>query len=530
MIRRTAAIEPLEQRRLLAAVYPTDLEQYMVELINRARANPTAEAARFGIDLNEGLPAGTLSSAARPPLAPNPYLTDAARKHAQWLLANQVFQHEGPGGNSPGTRMTNAGYEFTGSWTWGENIAVTASSGLPVDSTERVERHHRNLFVDEGIAGRGHRKNILGDFREVGSGFATGAWQGYPSGHLSCQDFARSGSKFFLTGVAFNDNINPNNLYTPGEGLAGVTISARRTSDNKVFSTTTWNSGGYSLALSAGSYVVSASGGSLGGTADYGTITISDRNVKRDVRPTDVSSFATLSNGTLTVEGTSVKDTFAVTVSGSLLNVTRNGVTKSFTASAVSVIHVYSGDGADVVDMSNSPKPVYVDAGMGDDRVYGSPLSDTLTGGGGNDRLLGYGGNDRLNGSGGKDSVFGGDGHDRLFGNDGPDRLFGEAGNDTLDGGGSIDRLWGGSGNDSLLGGSSGDLLFGESGNDTLYGQTGADWLEGGDDDDHLDAGPDNDSLLGGTGRDRLIGGSGFDYRDKDPLDSLIEGIEAILS
>jgi Ca2+-binding RTX toxin-like protein len=521
--------ESLERRQLLAAVYPSDLEQYMVELINRARANPVAEASRFAIDLNEGLPAGTLSSDARPPLAPNPYLTDAARKHAQWLIDNQVFQHEGPGGNSPGTRMTNAGYSFTGSWTWGENIAVTASSGMVVDTTERVERHHRNLFVDEGVAGRGHRKNILGDFREIGSGFVTGAWQGYPNGHLSCQDFARSGSKFFLTGVAYNDAVNANNFYTPGEGLAGVTISARRTGDNQVFSTTTWTSGGYSLPLSPGTYSVSATGGSLGGTAEYGTVTISDRNVKRDVRPTDVSSFASLSNGTLTVEGTAANDTLAVSVSGSQLNVTRNGVTKSFTASSVNVIHVFAGEGNDVVEMNDSPKPVYVDAGMGDDRIYGSAFADTLTGGGGSDRLFGLSGNDRLNGSGGKDVLFGGDGDDRLFGSDGPDRLFGEAGNDTLDGGGAVDRLWGGTGNDSLLGGSSNDLLFGEVGRDTLYGQTGNDWLEGGSDADHLDAGPDNDSLVGGLGSDRLIGGSGFDARDNDPLDSLIEGIEALL-
>ena len=31
----------------------------MLELINRARMNPVAEAARFGISLNSGLAAGT---------------------------------------------------------------------------------------------------------------------------------------------------------------------------------------------------------------------------------------------------------------------------------------------------------------------------------------------------------------------------------------------------------------------------------------------------------------------------------------
>src|SRR5258707_11440338 len=55
-------IESLESRRLLTAVYPSNLEQYEVELINRARANPAAEAARYGIDLNEGLAPGTIST------------------------------------------------------------------------------------------------------------------------------------------------------------------------------------------------------------------------------------------------------------------------------------------------------------------------------------------------------------------------------------------------------------------------------------------------------------------------------------
>src|SRR4051812_36432660 len=70
---------PLEARRLLAVVYPTANEQLMVELINRARANPAVEAARLGIDLNEGLSAGTISTAAKQPLAINPNLTDGAR-------------------------------------------------------------------------------------------------------------------------------------------------------------------------------------------------------------------------------------------------------------------------------------------------------------------------------------------------------------------------------------------------------------------------------------------------------------------
>ena len=62
-------IEAIEKRVLLAAVIPTDYEQYMIELINRARANPGAEAARIGVDLNEGIPAGTITTDPKQPLA-----------------------------------------------------------------------------------------------------------------------------------------------------------------------------------------------------------------------------------------------------------------------------------------------------------------------------------------------------------------------------------------------------------------------------------------------------------------------------
>src|SRR5215212_448995 len=116
-----AQILPLESRRLLAAVYPSNFEQYLVELINRGRANPTAEATRYGIALNEGLTAGTITTTAKQPLAINPYLTDGARKHSQWMIDTDTFSHTGQGGTNPGQRMTNAGYAFTGSWTWGEN-------------------------------------------------------------------------------------------------------------------------------------------------------------------------------------------------------------------------------------------------------------------------------------------------------------------------------------------------------------------------------------------------------------------------
>src|SRR4051812_34143370 len=166
---RRAAVLPvelLEPRRLFTAVAPSDLEQYIVELINRARANPAAEAARFGIDLNEGLPAGTISTAAKQPLAINRYLTDGARTHSQWMIDTDTFSHTGSGGSQPDGRMSAAGYSFVSPWNWGENVAWRSFfGGLPTNAL--LAQLHQDLFVDTGITDRGHRTNLLSpDFRE----------------------------------------------------------------------------------------------------------------------------------------------------------------------------------------------------------------------------------------------------------------------------------------------------------------------------------------------------------------------------
>ena len=101
----------------------TAYEQLLLELVNRARLDPAGEAARFGISLNTGLAAGSLTASAKQVLAPNELLVDSARAHSQWMINTDIFSHTGSGGSDPGDRMGAAGYAFTGSWTWGENIA-----------------------------------------------------------------------------------------------------------------------------------------------------------------------------------------------------------------------------------------------------------------------------------------------------------------------------------------------------------------------------------------------------------------------
>jgi len=279
-------LEPLEPRALFAAVAPTDAEQLLVELVNRARANPAAEAARFGIDLNEGLAAGTISAAPKPPLAINLFLTDSARGHSQWMIDNDVFSHTGAGGTTPMQRMQGAGYVFNpSSYAAGENIAWRGTKPAVPDPVATTARLHQDLFVDVNYPGRGHRVNILSpDYREIGAGVAAGDFTGY-NAVMVTEDFAASGTGSFLTGVAYTDAVVADNFYTPGEGLGGVTVTAVRAADGATYSAGTYGSGGYALKLPAGTYNVSASGAGLNGTVALGDVAIGAQNVKRDVRP-----------------------------------------------------------------------------------------------------------------------------------------------------------------------------------------------------------------------------------------------------
>lgn len=77
--------------------------------------------------------------------------------------------------------------------------------------------------------------------------------------------------------------------------------------------------------------------------------------------------------------------------------------------------------------------------GLGNDRLTGNSVANTLTGGAGSDLLAGLGGDDRLFGGSGADSLHGNEGADSLFGGSGNDRLAGDLGDDVLAGGPGAD-------------------------------------------------------------------------------------------
>ncbi len=273
--RRSLRVESALEDRIVLTV--SAYEQLVLELVNRARANPTAEAARFGINLNEGLPAGTIPTTAVQPLALNNSLQSSIQGHLQDMINNDFFSHTGSNNSTVQSRIEASGYT---SWnTIGENLAYrTSSSALNVEST--VTALHQGLFVDAGITGRGHRVSILNpNFEEAGSGVRTGDFNGLNAVFIG-HDFGARAGNAFLTGVVINDQVSANNFYNIGEGLSGVSIVVK-SGVTTIASTTSNTAGGYQIQVPAGTYQVTFSAAGWNRPITK-TFTISDKNVKID--------------------------------------------------------------------------------------------------------------------------------------------------------------------------------------------------------------------------------------------------------
>jgi Ca2+-binding RTX toxin-like protein len=165
------------------------------------------------------------------------------------------------------------------------------------------------------------------------------------------------------------------------------------------------------------------------------------------------ASFATLSNGALVISGTSGDDTITLTVSGSNLLATLNGVSSSPIAlGSITSIDVEGEAGNDLITLG---------AGVPGASVQGGPGADTIT--------ASNAGNDTLGGGKGPDYITGGSGDDLIRGGQGADSLVAGAGNDSLYSGLGNDTLQGGSGNDYLNGGAGTNVMTGGSGNNTVF-------------------------------------------------------------
>ncbi|MEM1237137.1 MAG: CAP domain-containing protein [Pseudomonadota bacterium] len=245
---------------------PTDEEQMMVELINRARLDPEGEAANQGIPLTVDVTDGS-----KEVLAITPELSVAARDHSEDMDNRDFFAHRNLDGQDPDDRVIEAGH---GSGYVGENLSWIGSSYTGFDTQTRIENHHDNLWASPG-----HQTNMLRDgWNEVGVGNDYGSYRGYEGSSFITEKFSNRGEDY-LTGVVIDDE-DGDDFYDIGEGLGGVRITAYK--DDEEYSTSTWDSGGYSLALDPGTYRVVFEGGGLDNPFET-NVTMGNKNVKLDV-------------------------------------------------------------------------------------------------------------------------------------------------------------------------------------------------------------------------------------------------------
>jgi hypothetical protein len=332
---------------------PTAQEVLMMELINRARLDPAGEAARYGIDLNEGLAQGTINTISKQPLAWSDALFTSADQHSQAMISSNYFAHNDPNtGSTPQSRANAAGY----SGSVGENIAWRGSTG-PIDATSMIFAEHQDLFVDNGVAGRGHRLNILDpQYQQVGVGQVIGPFNSNGTTYNSSmvtEDFGvPSVTGQYLTGVAYHDT-DANAFYSVGEGRAGISIAISGgptlTSDTP---------GEYSGAIGSGVRSITFSGGDLVSPVSVSAVITAGQNAEIDL--VDQSIYTSVS---------------LTALSGAIL---------------------IKGLGNIGLSLSGS---------SGSDTILGSLGNDVLVGNGGNDTLQGRTGNDALDGGPGLDTA-----------------------------------------------------------------------------------------------------------------------------
>jgi Ca2+-binding RTX toxin-like protein len=204
---------------------------------------------------------------------------------------------------------------------------------------------------------------------------------------------------------------------------------------------------------------------------------------------------ASLSNGILTLNDSSVPGAASIDLNGFAGGVLINGNVITFTAPVVS-------------PPSPPPEPPNPN-----ELIYGTPENDVIAGYDGNDTIIAREGDDILYGNQGDDLIEAEKGNDTVFGGQGNDTVNGREGDDILFGNDGNDLLAGGEGNDALSGGSGNDILYGNQGSDLLLGNEGDDVIFGGAGDDTIFGGQGNDTLSGNAGADRFVFGiqSGID-------------------
>ncbi len=288
-LRRTPKLESLETRQVLSSIAgPSADKQYVLEMINLVRTNPSAAADRFTNNLSNdvqatlkqyGLTADGLRSELKaatplPPLAYSDALDGTAQGQSQDEAAMGKQTHTGANGSSLGDRLKAANYNLA---TAGENTYAYANN---------VDQAMQSFLFDWGVADHGHYNNLVQPgvsaqkaYKDIGIGLVNTQGNGVGPLVITTDFGAEQNEGPQIVGVVYNDK-NHDNFYTPGEGEGNVTITATD-STGKAYSVQTWQSGGYQIPVPTGQdYTVTASVN--GQILSSQSVHVSDVNTKVD--------------------------------------------------------------------------------------------------------------------------------------------------------------------------------------------------------------------------------------------------------
>jgi len=266
-----------------AGAHLTEQELHFLYELNRARNDPPGWAVEQGLGSRtggDGQPTTLVGVEPRPPLAMNEILGDSSGFKAEEMAAEDYFSHQsqvGPDFFHPNELVRNVfGYPlpeqvpapgggvflFTDDFNSVESIACGFGQGTQ-NLTQAIHALTL-LIVDANVPSLGHRTHLLATnefnsiFTEAGAGYGvnnSANCRNYWAFHTGVTDPAGQ----FLTGVAFDDG-DGDDLFDPGEGLAGVTVNVGGAQ------TTTNDAGGWSLPVADGTHAVSCLGGGFVGT------------------------------------------------------------------------------------------------------------------------------------------------------------------------------------------------------------------------------------------------------------------------
>ena len=273
---------------------PSADEQFMLERINIARANPPAEgqmlAAVTDATILQYYSYYSVSTAAlisdfasypvQPPLAMNPLLCASALRESTDMAVHGFQSHTGSDGSTFTARISDTGYQWSGA---GENIYAYSESAF---------FGHVAFNADWGVPSLDHRANIMNDessiplYREVGVSCVATSVKGYGP-MVVTQDFGQPSDSAvaYVLGVVYNDS-NANGSYDQGEGLAGVTVLP----NSGAYYAVTPAAGGFVIPLpttGAGTMTITASGGGLGAARVKTISWTAGTNVKVDFTTSD---------------------------------------------------------------------------------------------------------------------------------------------------------------------------------------------------------------------------------------------------